>query len=294
MPESLTFCGRTFRTGELELMRQITREFSALGVTEIARTVCELLEWKRPSGGLKNHECRQLLERLQAEGFLQLPDLRKLGGQGPRRADVSGACCEPAAIECAASECEPLELALVEGPAESRRWREQVERYHYLGCCVPFGAHLRYWVRNRERELACLLWTSPAWKMQARDEWIGWSDEQRRHNLQAIVNNGRFLILPWVRVKGLASKVLARSARQMPGDWETQYGYRPLLLETLVDAKRFRGTCYRAANWIHVGQTVGRGRMDREHKAHGQSVKDIYLCLLVRDVRQRLCGDLTR
>jgi hypothetical protein len=294
MPESLTFCGRTFRTGELELMRQITREFSALGVTEIARTVCELLEWKRPSGGLKNHECRQLLERLQAEGFLQLPDLRKLGGQGPRRADVSGACCEPAAIECAASECEPLELALVEGPAESRRWREQVERYHYLGCCVPFGAHLRYWVRNRERELACLLWTSPAWKMQARDEWIGWSDEQRRHNLQAIVNNGRFLILPWVRVKGLASKVLALSARQMPGDWETQYGYRPLLLETLVDAKRFRGTCYRAANWIHVGQTVGRGRMDREHKAHGQSVKDIYLYLLVRDVRQRLCGDLTR
>jgi hypothetical protein len=294
MPQSLTFCGRTFRTGELELMRQITREFSGLGVTEIARTVCELLEWKRPSGGLKNHECRQLLERLQAEGFLQLPDLRKLGGQGPRRADVSAAGCEPAAIECAASECEPLELALVEGPAESRRWREQMERYHYLGCRVPFGAHLRYGVRNRERELACLLFTSPAWKMQARDEWIGWSDEQRRHNLQAIVNNGRFLILPWVRVKGLASRILALSARQMPGEWETRYGYRPLLLETLVDAKRFRGTCYRAANWIRVGQTAGRGRMDREHKAHGQSVKDIYVYPLVRDFRQRLCGHLTR
>ena len=294
MPQSPTFCGRTFRTGELELMRQITREFPGLGVTEIARTVCELLEWKRPSGGLKNHECRQLLERLQAEGFLQLPDLRKLGGQGPRRADVSAAGCEPATIECAASECEPLELALVEGPAESRRWREQMERYHYLGCRVPFGAHLRYWVRNRERELACLLFTSPAWKMQARDEWIGWSDEQRRHNLQAIVNNGRFLILPWVRVKGLASRILALSARQMSGDWETRYGYRPLLLETLVDAKRFRGTCYRAANWIRVGQTTGRGRMDREHKAHGQSVKDIYVYPLVRDFRQRLCGHLTR
>ena len=102
MSESLTFCGRTFRTGELELMRQTAREFSSLGVTEIARTVCELLEWKRPSGGLKNHECRQLLERLQAEGFLDLPDLRRLGGRGPRRADVSGACCEPATIECTA------------------------------------------------------------------------------------------------------------------------------------------------------------------------------------------------
>lgn len=291
MPESLTFCGRTFPTRELELMRQTALEFSALGVTEIARTVCELLEWKRPSGGLKNHECRQLLERLQAEGFLQLPDLRKLGGRGPRRADVSEACCEPTPVACAAGQCEPLELILVEGSAESRRWREQVERYHYLGCRVPFGAQLRYWVRHRERELACLLWTSPAWRMQARDEWIGWNDEQRRCHLQSIVNNGRFLVLPWVRVKGLASKILALSARQMPRDWEIRYGCRPLLLETLVDAARFRGTCYRAANWIHVGQTSGRGRMDREHTAHGQAVKDIYLYPLVRDAQQRLCGD---
>jgi hypothetical protein len=290
MPESLTFCGRMFRSGELELMRHTALEFSALGVTEIARTVCELLEWKRPSGGLKNHECRQLLERLQAEGFLQLPDLRKLGGRGPRRADVYGSCCEPAPVECAASECEPMELVLVEGQAESRRWREQVERHHYLGCRVPFGAHLRYWVRHRQQELACLLWTSPAWKMQARDAWIGWSDEQRRCNLQSIVNNGRFLILPWVRVKGLASKILALNARHIPRDWEIRYGCRPLLLETLVDAARFRGTCYRAANWIHVGQTAGRGRMDREHKAHGQAVKDIYVYPLVRDARQRLCG----
>ncbi len=291
MPESLTFRGRTFGNGELELMRQTAREFSALGVTEIARTVCELLEWKRPRGGLKNHECRQLLERLQAEGFLELPAVRKLGGRGPRRADVSGSCCEPALVECSASECEPIELVLVEGPAESRRWREQVERYHYLGCRVPFGAHLRYWVRHRERELACLLWTSPAWKMQARDEWIGWSDEQRRHNLQSIVNNGRFLILPWVHVKGLASKILARSARQMPRVWETRYGCRALLLETLVDAARFRGTCYRAANWIQVGQTAGRGRMDREHTAPAQAVKDIYVYPLARDARQQLCRD---
>ena len=294
MPESLTFCGRTFGAGELELMRQTAREFSALGVTEIARTVCELLEWKRPGGGLKNHECRQLLERLQAEGFLKLPDLRKLGGRGPRRANVSGSRYRPGIVECTVSECAPLELALVEGPAESRQWRGQVERYHYLGCCVPFGANLRYWVRTAGRELACLLWTSPAWKMQARDEWIGWSDEQRRGNLQRIVSNARFLILPWVRVKGLASKILALAARQMPRHWESRYGHPPLLLETLVDASRFRGTCYRAANWLHVGQTAGRGRMDREHKAHGQAVKDIYLYPLVRDSRQQLCGDLTR
>ena len=293
MPQSMTFCGRTFPRHELELMRRIAAEFPTLGVTEIARTICELLEWKRPNGGLKNHECRQLLERLATEGVLTLPALRKLGGRGPRLA-VSRQCFDPAPVECAPSECEPLELILVEGTVESRLWREQVERYHYLGCRVPFGAHLRYWVRNRDRELACLLWTSPAWKMQPRDAWIGWSDEQRQSNLQSIVNNGRFLILPWVRVKGLASKILALSARQMPHDWQIHYGHRPLLLETLVDAARFSGTCYRAANWIYVGQTAGRGRMDREHKNHGRSIKDIYLYPLRRNARQYLCGDPAR
>ncbi len=290
----VTFCGRAFRAQEVELMRVVAHDYAGLGVTEIARTVCELLEWKRPNGGLKNHECRQLLERLEAEGVLRLPALRKLGGTGPRRVDLSQPRFAPEPIQCAAGECEPLELALVEGPAESRLWREHMERYHYLGCRVPFGAHLRYWVRNCQRELACLLWNSPAWKMKPRDVWIGWSDEQREHNLQWIVNNGRFLVLPWVRVKGLASKILALSARRMPHDWQARYGHQPLLLETLVDADRFRGTCYRAANWIHVGQTAGRGRMDREHKAHGQAIKDIYVYPLVRDARQRLCTDSTR
>jgi Domain of unknown function (DUF4338) len=294
MPPSVTFCGRTFDREELALMRQVAAEFSALGVTEIARTVCELLAWKRPNGGLKNHECRLLLERLAAEDILRLPPLRQRGGRGPRRPDVSRTCSEPTPIEGKLSEWEPLELVLVEGQTESRRWRQYVERYHYLGCRVPFGASLRYQVRSRDRDLACLLWTSPAWKMQARDAWIGWSDQQRQCNLQGIVNNGRFLILPWVRVKGLASKILALSARQLPHAWETRYGQRPVLLETLVDPARFRGTCYRAANWIHVGQTAGRGRMDREHHAHGQAVKDIYVYPLLRHARRRLCGDLTR
>jgi hypothetical protein len=293
----VTFCGRRFTAQEVELMRVVARDYAGLGVTEIARTICELLEWTRPNGGLKNHECRQLLERLAAEGMLTLPALRNLGGRGLRRVNLSQQHSEPEPVECAARECEPLELVLVEGEGESRgesrRWREHVERYHYLGCRVPFGANLRYWVRNRGRELACLLWTSPAWKMQARDAWIGWNDEQRKRNLQWIVNNGRFLILPWVRVKDLASKILALSARQMPHDWQARYGYRPLLLETLVDTQRFRGTCYRAANWLHVGQTAGRGRMDREHQNHGQAVKDIYV-YLVRDAREHLRGDPTR
>lgn len=294
MPDAVTWCGRTFRADELALMRQIAHDCAALGVTEIARTVCELVEWQRPSGRLKNHECRLLLEHLQAEGVLTLPPIRRLGGRGPRRVDISAPDVTPIPVEGAVRDCEPLEVVLVAGEAESRRWREVMERYHYLGCRVPFGAHLRYWVRTHERDVACLLWTSPAWKMQARDAWIGWSDAQRQRHLPWLVNNGRFLILPWVRVKGLASKILALSARQVPRDWEARYGYRPLLLETLVDPARFRGTCYRAANWIPVGQTTGRGRMDREHKTHGLAVKDIYVYPLVHDARQQLCGELTR
>src|SRR5438093_12166681 len=127
--------------------------------------------------------------------------------------------------------------------------------------------------------------------MQGGDEGIGRNGAESGRKLQSIVKNGRFLVLPWVRVQGLASKILALSARQMPRDWEIRYGWRPLLLETLVDAARFRGTCYRAANWIHVGQTARRGRMDREHTAHSQAVKDIYVYPLARDARQQLCRD---
>ena len=123
---------------------------------------------------------------------------------------------------------------------------------------------------------------------------LGGADEQRQRNLQSIVNNGRFLILPWVRVKGLASKTLAMSARIMPRDWEARYGHRPLLVETPVNAARSRDTCYRAANWIHVGQTTGRGRMDREHQKHGTAFKDIYIYPLVHDFQHRPCSDPTR
>jgi hypothetical protein len=125
--------------------------------------------------------------------------------------------------------------------------------------------------------------------MAPRDAWIGWHDEQRKRNLQYIVSNSRFLVLPWIFVRGLASKILSLASRQLPQDWERSYGYRPLLLETLVDPSRFRGTCYRAANWIHLGQTQGRGRMDRDNRARGRAVKDIYVFPLCRDARRRLC-----
>ena len=291
-PSSGTVCGRTFCAQELALMRQVSAEFAALGVTELARTICELLDWKRPSGRLKNHECRQLLEQLREQGWLRLPEVRRLGPRGPRRVSVTARSEPQAPVEGSAGEYEPLRLTVVGAHSrDSALWMELIQRYHYLGYRVPVGAQLRYLVRCQrtgDAVLACLQWTSAAWKMAARDRWIGWSAEERAHNLALIVNNSRFLILPWVRVKGLASKILAHCVRQLPEDWARRYGCRPLLLETLVDGQRFAGTCYRAANWILLGQTQGRGRMDRYHKADGSARKLVFVYPLCPSVPQRL------
>jgi hypothetical protein len=290
---SLTFCGRVFTPSELELIQQIVADFAALGINELAATVCELLEWQRPNGRLKDHECRQLLERLQQQGLLRLPALQRRGPQGPQRVAATPNSDPQPELCGSAGQFEPLRLERVEPDSDaSRLWRELVARYHYLGYRVPFGANLRYLVHSEQRGgqlLACLLWSSPAWKMAVRDRWIGWSAEQRAENLPYIVNNSRFLILPWVRVRGLASKILARCARQLPEDWQQAYGCRPLLLETLVDASRFAGTCYRAANWIPLGMTQGRGRMDRHHQAHGRAPKWVYVYPLAPEAPQRLC-----
>jgi len=277
---------------ELELVRGIVAEFSSLGITEISRTVCELLEWKRPNGGLKNLECRQMLERLCSQGLLSLPELRRTKPRGPQAVRPTVRSDPQPEVGGSASQYEPLRVQLLGGESggDSALFREYLDRYHYQHYRVPFGAHVRYLVRSEhspERVLACLLWTSPAWKLAERDRWIGWSPEQRARNLQFIVNHSRFLILPWVRVKGLASKILSHCARQLPADWEKRYGYRPLLLETLVETERFRGTCYQAANWIQLGGTQGRGRMDRYHERKG-TAKMLFVYPLCRRVQQRL------
>jgi len=286
---AITFAGRCFASDELALMRQAAIDYAPLGITEIARTICEWLDWKRPNGRLKNHECRLLLERLQQQGLLTLPVLRRSGRRGSRTVTTDTRSDSQRPIQCSLADLEPLRLTLIED-SQSSLWRQFIQRYHYLGCRVPVGAHLRYFVYSAQGHiLACLLWTSPAWKMAARDRWIGWNPDQRARNLQFIVNNSRFLILPWVQVKALASTILARSARQLPHDWCKHYGYSPLLLETLVDVTRFNGTCYRAANWIALGETTGRGRMDRHHKALGKP-KRIFVLPLHRHVQQRLCA----
>jgi hypothetical protein len=290
---TLRFFDREFTPAEIEMIREVIEDFPSLSITELSRTLCELLEWRRANRGLKDHECRQMLERLQQRGLVNLPAVRRFGPTGCRIVEQTVRSDPQSEIVGSAGQLEPILLKLVTGQdvSESALWRELMARYHYLGYRAPVGATVRYTVYSQlyeNRVLACMLWNSPAWRITVRDRWIGWNDQQRRRSLQLIVNNGRFLILPWVKVKGFASKILSHCVRQLPRDWERLYGYRPLLMETLVDGKRFSGTCYRAANWIGLGSTEGRGRMDRHHRSHQANPKVVYVYPLCRHVKERL------
>ena len=294
-PQAITANGRSFTEEEISAIVRMVSMCAGLSRFELAQTICELLEWRRDNGALKSRECRDLLERLEARGDLRLPAKRAgrpkgrrtctaQTDRGERRGEIAGTLQEVA----------PVELQLVREAEGRALWRELLARYHYLGYATPLGAQLVYLIRSRRREgevLGGLTYTSPAWRMQARDAWIGWDEAARKAHLARIVNQGRFLILPWVKVPHLASHVLALSSRHLVGDWQRHYGVRPWLLETLVDPARFAGTCYRAANWCEVGETSARGRMDRAHQRHGRAIKRVFLYPLHPAARERLRGE---
>ena len=292
---AVTASGRSFTEKEICAIVRMVAMCAGLSRFELAQTVCEFLEWRRDNGALKARECRDLLERLEARGDLRLPAKRAGRPKGRRTCTAQTARGERRdAIAGALPEVAPVELQLVREAEERALWRELLARYHYLGYATPFGAQLVYLIRSQRREgevLGGLTYTSPAWRIKSRDAWIGWDERARKAHLAHIVNQGRFLILPWVKVPHLASHVLALGSRRIVGDWEKYYGVRPWLLETLVDPARFAGTCYRAANWCEVGETRGRGRMDREHQRHGTAIKRVFLYPLHPAARERLRGE---
>jgi len=289
---SWQFCGQPLSGEALDLIHRLTGTCTGVSRTELAATVCELLNWRRANGRLKSRECWALLEQLEDAGVVKLPVRRATKPKGARTRVPRSAQGEPGETLCAPlSQLRPLSLTRVETPEQHRVWRELVGRYHYQGHAVPFGAQLRYLVNvshPRTPLVGCLQFSSPAWRLAARERWIGWDEPQRALALQRIVNNSRFLLLPWVQVRNLASAVLACAARRVVGDWQAAYAVRPLLLETLVDSARFAGTCYRAANWLELGTTSGRGRMDRDHQRHGEAPKTVFVYPLIDDVRRRL------
>jgi hypothetical protein len=230
---------------------------------------------------------RVALLKLHRLGLIELPPARNGNGNAQALSRQNPTLPDAVVLEAPVGQLEGLHLARVVNKGLSALWNGLIERYHYLGYQPLAGAQLRYLIRWRGGELGALGWGAAAWKVGPRDRWIGWDAKMREKHLGLVVNNARFLILPWVRSKNLASKVLAMSARRVREDFERVYGLRPVLLETFVESGRFRGTCYRAANWLHLGHTQGRGKCDREHRAP-LPVKAIYALALEKDFRTRL------
>lgn len=258
--------------------------------TALSRQLCRLWNWRRADGQLKDMACRTMLLKLQDRGLIKLPKPAGKAYNHRRGRTIPDVLHSTDPIESSLRELRPVRLMNVRA---SNGFDEDLFncllcRYHYLGFRTPVGQTMKYLALDRQdRPLGCLLFGSSAWKVRDRDEFIGWDRTARERNLNRTTNNTRFLILPWVRVKHLASHVLSLSLKQLGEDWECAYGHQPVLVETFVDVSRFRGTCYKAANWQLVGRTSGRTRQDRSHTI-SQPAKDIYVYPLTASFREEL------
>jgi len=236
---------------------------------KLSRLVCEQLDWRGLDGRLRAMRCRVVMLRMHEEGLLQLPETRRRLYALQKDNWGCDALVKPVVgITAPVHELEDLSIEIVRSTDKklSKQWNATIATYHYLGYQRTVGHQLRYIVKTGKTELAMLGFASAAWKVASRDRYIGWTAETQQRNLNLIVNNTRFLILPWVKSPNLASWILAHVGRRLPNDWHAEFGIRPVLLETFVDATRYTGHCYRTANWTQVGITEGRGRYDRSHR----------------------------
>jgi hypothetical protein len=241
-----------------------------------------------PGAALKDMSCRVAMLRMEKDGLLKLPPPKNGNGNGNARPSLTAASAPQQPVTVSAGHLGNLQLCPVTTAQQSLLWNELIQRHHYLGYQPLPGAQIRYLIFSANSQLlAALGLGAAAWKVAARDHFIGWTPEQRAQNLHLVVNNARFLILPWVNSRNLASKILALAAKRLANDWLARYQYTPVLLETFVERQRFTGACYRAANWNHIGQTQGRGKLDRQHK-NAEPIKDIYLYPLHKHFRQTL------
>ena len=264
----MKYSGRPFTPAELQSIRQLIADNPKATRAGLSRLVCEELAWRRENGGLKDMSCRVAMLRMQEDGLLQLPLPRNGNNNGkPYLRRTRQAEPAPPVLAASPRKLGDLRLQLVTDRRDSHLHNEYIDRYHYLGYQPLPGAQLRYFIRTDERILALLGFGAAAWTTRPRDLFIGWSPEQREARLHLVVNNARFLILPWVRCKNLASYILGMAARELTEHWQHRYGYRPVLLETFVERPRFRGTCYQAANWSLLGETTGRGKLGKHNLA---------------------------
>ena len=282
--------GRDFTTGEMALMRALIAASPQQTRAGLARAFCRATGWVKPDGGLKEMMARVTMLRMHRDGIITLPPPRH--GPRPRRVPKFGPETEPPVTPMPQTldAVRPIRLVKVTGTgrAASRLWNEFIARYHYLGHKTLVGAQMRYAVQDREgRPLAMLGFSAAAWKTAPRDAFIGWSPDVRERNLPLMVDNSRYLIMPWVQIPNLASHILSNARRQLPQDWQSQYNIAPVLMETFVETPRFSGITYKASGWIHVGATQGRGRYDTKRE-FGKPIKAIWLCPLRKDWKRIL------
>lgn len=291
MEASVVVCGRVFAHEVLQRINVAVRDHPKWSRAELSRRVCDWLNWRAANGKDKAVACRLALVRLERRGLITLPAPRRsvrFGGASFAQTQLS----VPSRLEGTVQELRGLKLILVTSKdrERDRQWKKLVATHHYLGYRPLCGAQVRYLIAWEHGYVGALGFSAAALYLKARERWIGWSHPARQCHLPKVVANSRFVIAGGVRVKNLASKVLALAQKRLPQDWDQAYGYKPLLLETYVESKRFGATSYRAANWIHVGKTCGRGRQDRAHRKN-QPIKDIYLYPLVPDCHKRLCEE---
>jgi hypothetical protein len=291
MAEVMVVQGREVTIADIELIRAMLAAHPARGRTPLSAELCRRWNWRNARGQLKDMACRTLLLKLERAGHIRLPPRIRPSSNGlrNRRAPAVPQACEP--IRGTLRDLRPLTVRVIApGSDDARMFQGLLAHEHYLGHRNTVGENIRYLVRDRHgRAVACALFGSAAWKCAARDAFLGWDRATRERNLQCLTNNTRFLIPGWVRVPHLASHVLGLIARRIRTDWQAKYGHPVHALETFVDRSRFKGTCYRAANWIRLGATQGRTRNDRTHRIRA-AVKDAYLYPLVVDWRRELCA----
>jgi len=291
--DSRVWSGRRFSARDLDLIRQVIAQHPGATRSQLSHLVCAALDWRKPDGGLKDMRCRVVMLRMHEQGIIALPmPTKTLRVIGPTLAQTDPDTDPKPEIIDPVHRLMPLRIERFDSANRQRsgRCNTFIQRYHYLGYQVTVGANLRYRVTAADgRELAYLVWGSAAWKTALRDHWIGWNEAQRRQRLHLIINNTRFLILPWVHSPNLASHVLGLMARIVPADWKQRFGYRPVLAETFVDSTRYTGHCYRTANWLKLGQTTGRSKWDR-YTTMSVPKKDVWIYPLSKVPRIDLIG----
>ena len=289
MNTDVKYQGKIATTQDIDFINKLISNNPLASRRTISKKLCKAWNWVQPNGALRDMVCRGFLLRLEAAGYIKLPP-KKFTPNNPlaNRKIPPKVDIDQKPLCTTLSKIQPLKIQQIQHTPYEKLFNSLIAQHHYLGYCHPVGEHLKYIIFTKGRPIACLAWSSAPRHIGCRDRFIGWAPDIRKKNLHLIAYNSRFLILPCVQIPYLASHILGRIAKVLTRDWESVYNHTICFLETFVDIERFKGTCYRAANWIYLGKTTGRGKNDQTNKPN-RSIKAVYGYPLSKNFREVLC-----